>query len=201
LKLAAPMMQTLKYFLPILCLVLLLQNCRRGCYNDETVTEYKIDEGELKKIPYKGFESLTFVRTTTGDTHTFVGDGWKTYWGLYDAGLDCPNPERYEKRQLVFSSTTFSKPITISIYVHHVNHGLLLQVDFQNEVFEEGSADVGKPYDLDSLTVLGTDYYGIEFLSDVNSATPVTYKCYYNVENGIIRLFFENGETWDLLKP
>src|SRR6478752_4765679 len=134
------MKQTLKCFLPILCLVLLLQNCKRGCYNDETVTEYKIYEGELKKIPYTGFESLTFVCTTTGDTHTFVGDGWKTYWGLYDSGLDCPHPERYEKRQLIFSSTTFSKPIAISIYVQNVTKSIFLDVEFQNEVFEETSS-------------------------------------------------------------
>jgi hypothetical protein len=197
-------MKTLKYLLPIfgiLCLTFLLQNCKRGCGNDDVVTEYKIYKPELKKIPYTGFESLTFVCTSTGDTHTFVGDGWKTYWGNTTRGLDCPKPERYEKRQLVFSSTTFSKPIAISIYVHAGTKSIFLEVEFQNKIFEEAVANVEKPYDLDSLTVLGTDYYGIEFLSDMDSSTPVTYKCYYNEEHGIIRLFFENGETWDLLKP
>ncbi len=199
-------METLRYSLllpAIICLGLLLQSCNRDkdCTNADTVIDYKIDGDDLSKIPYKGFETLIFVRTTVGDTHTFVANGWKQYWGLTSTQDEfCPQKERYEKRELVFTSTTFSKSITVSLYRQSINKGHYLDVAFQNTSFYTTTDEIAKPYDIDTLTILNTKYDSIEVLTDLNSATPETYKCYYNETDGILRLFFENGETWDLLK-
>lgn len=186
----------------IACLTVLLQNCgpELDCGNSDKVTDYKIDADDLNKIPYTGFETLTFVRTTQGDTHTFVGNGWKQDWGLTTTREDCPQKERYERRQLTFTSPSFAKPIIVSIYRHDITKSTFLSISFQNTSFYDASVTVGKPYDIDSINILGTNYVGINFLSDLDSTTPVTYKCYYNAQYGILRLFFDNGETWDLLK-
>ena len=190
-------MKTKIYFISIYIFFAISFSCQKDCTQNTTTSN--ISSSNKSKIPYTGKDTLTFVRTTSGDTFTFYSNGWQSGYGVGYTAEDCPQKEACEIRQLVFQSPTFSKSISISLYIQNVTKWTFIDIGFQNTVFENTASSLRAPYDLDSTLIQGEKYYDILFMSDLDSATPITYNCYYNIQYGILKLIFANGETWELI--
>ena len=183
--------------------VLLVSACTKdaNCGQQQSTT-YNISSDEKAKIPYTGKDTLTFVRMTTGDTFTFYGTGWQSGNNTDYTAADCPQKELFETRQVTFQSLSFSKPINLNQYVNNVNHSTYLDIYFQTTTFE--TSQLGNIYDADSgsVVVQGKTYRNIHFFSNDNSMVspkPRNYGCLYTWNDGIIKMFFTTGETWELV--
>jgi len=190
-------MKTKIYFI-LFFVATFFSSCQKKDCTQGTTT-YNISSDDKSKIPYNGKDTLTFVRTIIGDTFTFYGTGWQSGTGISYTAEDCPQKQVFEIRQLIFQSPNFSNPISISIYVQNVTKSTFIDIGFQNTVFENTDVVLSPLYDLDSTIIQGKKYYGIMFLNDLDSATPTTYNCCFNIQFGILKLFFANGETWELI--
>lgn len=85
------------------------------CDKGETSTN-NIPEKTRLKVPYQNFAELTFIDSTTQDTHVFVGKGWNaTYWYYNDYSNECQNGSNNEKYFQNFYSLSYPNPISISI--------------------------------------------------------------------------------------
>ena len=194
-------MKTKTYILS-LCTLVFFASCQRDIPCKEKTTTYTISSSDKSKIPYTGKDTLTFVRTITGDTFTFYSTGWQSGFNTAYTADDCPQKQLFESRQLVFQSPTFSNTISLNQYVNPNTQGDYLDIFFQSTKFE--TRQLGNIYDTDSGSVIlqGKLYNNIHFISNDNSAVntkPRNYGCLYTWNEGIIKILFTTGETWELV--
>lgn len=167
-------------------------------------TTYPISKNLRDSIPYSGYDSLTFVRTSTGDTHIFVGQGLKEGYDLYSGGRtyeNCPPPDNTKMGWLkyTFSSSTFNSEIILGLYSFRSRETPYIYIDFNSQNYEVASTFLGKPYEYDSLSIGGRTCYNINRFSA--TYYPITDKFFvlYNYSFGILKFKFKNGEEWELI--
>ena len=167
--------------------------CEQKTEYDNILQEYK------DMIPYKGGEKLTFLHVNTGDTVVFEGDpNWKTYYNEKFYGNECQTKVKMEGRGIEFFSSALNQGILINQYIIEQGNAVL-RIDFKD--LEIQSIDYAfKLGTIDSVIVQGKIYRDVYFMSnDLIGQKPYDFGCLYNHKNGIIRMFFKTGETWELL--
>jgi hypothetical protein len=171
--------------------------CEHKTEYDNILQEYK------DMIPYKGGEKLTFLHVNTGDTVVFEGESnWTQYYNGYSYGAGdgvCfVTEEKLEGRRIEFFSRALNEGILINQYIIEQGNAVL-RIDFKD--LEIQSIDYAfKLGTIDSVIVQGKIYRDVYFMSnDLIDQKPYDFGCLYNHKNGIIRMFFKTGETWELL--
>ena len=171
--------------------LLLLISCDKTDCNKKDIY-YNVRDVDKSMLPYSGYDTLTYIRTNVGDTHTFIGAGKKTSYDVQSEAADCGNTLHYEKYYYTYKSSDYND-IVIGQYTNN-NISCFTYIDFNNQHFE-GDVDFNfVNQDLDSLYVIGKLYTKIEVISDSKN-----YKAYFSKNYGCIKMAFPNGATWELL--
>jgi hypothetical protein len=174
--------------------LLLTYSCEREC-GDLKDIYYYVDEVDKNMLPYTGFDTITFVRTSVGDTHTFVGIG-KTisYNKTVETVEYCGRTFFRENYAYTFISKTFNSPLYIGQYIPEVSiRTPISYINFENK-FLEGDIDFDFiRQDIDSLIILGKKYYKVEIIGKDNNQNA-----YFDKTSGCIKIE-RNNETWELL--
>jgi hypothetical protein len=180
-------------FTALICLFLII-GCKKKCEQKEVL--YTVLEKTKKEIPYTGFDTLTFVRTSVGDTHVFIGLGKTLDYKFSRAAADCSDTYKRENYFYKYVSKTFNSPIIIgyntpgSTTYHYL--------EFKNQKFDGNlNFNTAAPL-IDSLKVLDKYYYNVDALPNVNLYTS-PFIAYFDEFVGCIKIKFIDGETWELL--
>ncbi len=172
------------------------------CPERRTFTN-EITGAEKAKVPYTGFDTLTFVRAG-GDTHTFIGTGKNAGYATasaYSGDPECPDDiAKLEYVNYRFASTTFADPINLSIYIRrHAEVTPNIETKFKTQRFIQGTHILGKNYLYLEKRILGKTYYNLNYISDFNNAADTSFYILYSLNYGIVQFKFPNGEYWELL--
>ena len=198
-------MNNLKIIFCFILIISVFQSCfldeKHNCPSQKTLTQY-IGDGYKKQIPYTGFDTLTFVRTSVGDTHTFYGTGINTGFdlGSYNSDINCPDDKTQLEHTIIkFVSPTFPDPIYYHIYFRKYNESEILLINFRNQDFYDGfDVILGNSVKYDSLIIGNNLYYKIHLINNINHYSSPEYYLYYN-SFGMLKFKFINNETWELV--
>jgi hypothetical protein len=164
-------------------------------------TEKNILTDDLAKVPYKDNTKLTFIRTSTNDTFTFTAQGWKTDFGTTQTQEDCYQNYSLQRKWITFSSITYPQPINVTFQYYDAQGNDYLEIDFNNNLYIVFPSGVRKPYEYDSLVIQQKKYYNIRyFKNEYKPEYNTAYGCYYNVEQGIIKMETSDKDKWELLR-
>jgi hypothetical protein len=170
--------------------------CQKDDCNKKDIYHNVSDEGK-SMLPYSGFDTLTYLRTNIGDTHTFIGTGKKTTYDVQSEKADCGNTLYFEKYYYTYKCNNYND-LVIGQYTNN-NISCFTNIDFNNQNFN-GDVDFNdSKTDLDSIILSNNKvYYKVERIPNFNP-TPTTYRAYFNKQYGCIKMVFTNGDTWELL--
>ena len=189
-----------------------------GCNKEKG--EYLL--GDLKnQNPYSGSETIIFL-DNQGDSIIFYGDGRSSY--LFESPTsankryyyinerdECKFIEKNNNYQFMIYLTTRSKSSAfmdiIFTQIDEVLGGECSSINYGGSGYRLPLMEHYKNTDLymDSLNVQNTYYYNV--IADSGLLTKVSGVCdawnkvkclYYTTSEGIIKLEFENGNTWQL---
>jgi hypothetical protein len=167
--------------------------CLNDCKNYKPENKYNaINQENLKRIPYSGYDTITFIRNNI-DTISFLGIGNKKIITLEDGDLGACGPttlENNDNYQFSFFSNSIQKKVEIEI--RYPNY---LDFYFLGKRFVSHLGDLRDPYDLKEIVINNSTYLNITRILSQHQDT-----LYYNNENGIIKFGFQNGEQWSLIK-
>ena len=176
-----------------------------ACKKDTPCTHqeyfYDIPADELEVIPYKSFDTLTFIRTNTNDTFIFYGNNWS--YGYYNSTNnipECTSTENRKTRTLQFSCIVINSALKIE---QRIPEGFTststFQINFNNSLFEDNASDIKntKP-DYLNLQIQNFVYENVYTFSSFSSVNAIN-KCFYSKQYGIIKMQLKNGEIWELL--
>lgn len=181
----------------IFFLLILSYSCAKECDARKDIY-YNVDEIDKNMLPYNGFDTITFVRTSVGDTHTFIGIGKTTNYERTSLSYDCSDYYFRENYSYTFKSNTFYSPLYIGQYIPEVSISTPTSyINFQNK-FYTGYLYLNET-NLDSIVILNRKYYNTQYISE-STSIPANYKIYFNKEYGCLKMILDNGETWELLK-
>lgn len=178
----------------LLALLLIFSNCAKEC-DDRKDIYYNVDEEFKKMLPYTGFDTITFVRTSVGDTHTFVGIGKTTNYDRTSLSYDCSDNYFRENYSYTFISNTFNSPLYIGQYVAQDSQKIPLTfINFENNFLEDFINFNFVKQDIDTLKVLNTTYYKVEKMEN-----GISKNAYFDKANGCIKIEM-NNQSWELLR-
>ena len=184
------------------CLILLgfLQSCSSKAPCDP-VGKSLISDFMVNRIPYKESSVLTFINTLTNDTHVFYSQGWIR--SMVYAHLDpekCYGDSIEGERRLDFISPTFGKKIKIGISqsksFHLENYSLFVFIDNKRFIFDDFYSPSRTSFSYATPYQSNTNVYKLDDQYNINSGSD---SCYYNFQNGIIKIM-TNTENLELLK-
>jgi hypothetical protein len=149
-------------------------------------------------IPYKGYETLKFLRMTPSDTDTVVFQGMgKNYYvnEEYIGGLDCPETHFYEGFRIDFinqDSSKYPSSIQLSIEMRNMS-STLINIQIIDKNFNHLTKYViNEPsYDgyIGTINFNNQNFYRVSYITeDYNQNSE---KVYLNLLNGIIRFELE----------
>jgi hypothetical protein len=167
--------------------------CQKDDCNKKDIY-YNVNEKGRSMIPYSGYDTLTYIRTNIGDTHTFIGTGKKTTYDVQSEAADCGNTLYYEKYYYTYKSHDFNDLIIGQYTGLNSSYEGNTYVDFNNQIFMGYINFNIVKIDLDSLEVLGKVYTKIETIPSNEN-----HKAFFNKDYGCIKMVFTNGDTWELL--
>lgn len=176
--------------------LLLIVGCDKTDCNKKDIY-YNVRDIDKSMLPYSGYDTLTYIRTNLGDTHTFIGTGKKTTYDVQSEMADCGNTLHYENYFYTYKCNNFND-LVIGQYTNN-NISCFTYIDFNSQNFR-GDVDFNdsKP-DLDSVILSSNKiYHKVERIPNFNP-TPTTYMAYFNQQYGCIKMVFTNGDTWELL--
>ena len=181
----------MKKLIYLTLLISVFYSCQKDDCNKKDIY-YKVSEKGKSMLPYSGFDTLTYIRTNIGDTHTFIGTGKKTTYDVQSETTDCGNTLYYEKYYYTYKANDFNDMVIGQLTSSNITNFSF--IDFNNEHFE-GDVDFNfVNQDLDSLYVMGKLYTKVEIIPDSKN-----YRAYFNKAYGCIKMVFRNGDTWELL--
>ncbi len=181
----------MKKLIYLTLLISVFYACQKDDCNKKDVY-YNVRDVDKNMLPYSGYDTITYVRTNVGDTHTFIGIGKKVTYDVQSENADCGNTLYYEKYYYTYKSSDFNN-IVIGQNIPLVSTSRANTFfDFNNQYFD-GSLYLNEA-NLDSIIVLNKKYYNVQFIPD-----DKPYKAYFNKEYGCIKMVFTNGDTWELL--
>jgi len=188
-----PSNKTLKKF--FIVLITLFIQLFISCYEPgpckEQIIVQDIPQGYRNLIPYKGGELLYFFDTNLKDTVKYVADStWTYYYNSSYSGADCAIETKRQGRGISLVPDNGDK--TIFINQNKMQDG------FQYEI------DCGKTHisttdfitnSRDTFQGLNKKYINVGFFSDDNQVLTNKFGCYYSVQDGIIMLYSNQGDT------
>lgn len=174
-----------------LVLILIFSNCQKEC-NTENVY-YNVGNVDKAMLPYTGYDTITFVRTSFGDTNVFIGKGKSINYETTQVSTDCGNRNNFENYSYKYASSSANDLLFIGQYVStNFNQITLSFVELQNERIDDilflNSSN------LDSTLVLNKLYKNVQMIKNSNGS-----KVYLNKEFGCLKIILNNGEIWELL--
>ena len=177
----------------IFFLLTLSYSCAKECDARKDIY-YNVDEVDKNMLPYNGFDTITFVRTSVGDTHTFIGVGKTTNYNRTSLTYDCSDYYFRENYSYTFISNTFNSPLYIGQYIPEVSlRTPISYINFQNK-FLKGEVDFNDSItDIDSIFILNKLYKRIELINKSS-----VDKAYFQIDFGCLKIEI-NNETFELL--
>ena len=197
------MKKILSLILIIFISSIFFQNCRR---KDECppvvpfVKNYEIPDGDIANIPYKGYDTLTYI-SDAGDTAMLYGHGRKksVYWAVKETvnaeHCKVDNSYYYYKveTELTGSDTALSR-IKYEIYVRK-EFPTEIQMSYYINLIPDGyTPDFinNQSKYKDSIQINGKFYTGRR----LNIENTLNYL--YNNKYGFLQIKFESGKTWTM---
>ena len=194
-----------KFTLVLFSLITIFQSChldgKYDCPKQQTFYQY-LGITTTSNIPYNGFDTLTFVRTSVGDTFTFYGNGFTS--GFIERSItrdpNCYDDlSRCEFKEVKFTSPKFPYPITYTMHIRNYNESPSMLINFQNQDFWGiYSVILSGPFKYDSLKLGSTMYKDIYYLTDPDNFNTSKFYLLYN-KLGILKLKLPSNETWELV--
>ncbi len=170
--------------------------CQKDCHHREFY--YKVSERTKSNLPYTGLDTLTFVRTTHGDTHTFIGQGIRYGNEIRSDAVEC-SPTYYHEVQLIYYvSKTFMYPITVIYKTKEFSRGEH-EIDFRSSQFS-GSISFTDYANLDSINILGKNYYNVNSMFNTWHFSDNNLRAHFDQHAGCIRMETYKNELWQLLE-
>jgi hypothetical protein len=191
------------FYLSITVISFIFIGCSKDkpCNND--IITQDIYANVKSQFIYKGNEKLTFINVNTKDTHTFNGQGLiKDYGTSQSSGAGgCSHTYKLERNYIIFKSPTFSSSITATLLYYDIEGIPYLEINFNKTIYIASGGSIRKPFDYDSLFIQGNQYYNIEyFTNEYKPNQAVKYGCYYNLNQGVIKMETNDGSVWELIK-
>jgi hypothetical protein len=181
----------------LLLTLLFAYGCAKECDARKDIY-YNIAEVDKNMLPYTGFDTITFVRTSVGDTHTFIGMGKTTNYDRTSLSYDCSDYYYRENYSYTFISNTFNSPLYIGQNIPIVSENKAISyINFQNKFYTDYL--YLNQSNLDSIIILNKKYYNTQYITK-STSIPANYKIYFNKEYGCLKMILENGETWEILE-
>jgi len=182
-----------KLFVVLITLFIqLLISCYEPGPCKEQIIVEDIPQGYRNLIPYKGGEVLYFFDTNLKDTVKYVADStWTYYYNSSYSGADCAIETKRQGRKISIVPVNSNKSIIINQFV--LSNGYQYNFDYYKK---NRITTTDFTYGLiDSFQGLNKVYYHVGYYS--NSTIPLTkeYGCYYSINDGIIELFTQFGDT------
>ncbi len=109
--------------------------CQKDDCNKKDIY-YKVSDEGKSMLPYSGFDTLTYIRTNVGDTHTFIGTGKKTTYDVQSETADCGNTLYFEKYYYTYKSSNYNDIIIGQNTGTNYRYDGLTFIDFNNQLFE-----------------------------------------------------------------
>ena len=167
--------------------------CLNDCKNYKPENNYNsINQENLKRVPYSGYDTITFIRNNN-DTITFFGTGKKKVIIVEDGDLGaCGHTtlEYNDNYQFNFFSNSIQDKVVIEIRFPNY-----LDFYFLGKRFVSHLGDLREPFDFPKIGISNSTYFNITRILSQSQDT-----LYYNNEIGIIKFGFQNGEQWTLIK-
>jgi hypothetical protein len=167
--------------------------CKNDCdnYKPDDIY-YSINQGYLNMVPYKGYDTLIFLRNNT-DTIRFYGNGKIKFETTENGDLGgCGPTEINHNENFNYKFNSFGPYNSIVISLNYPEY---FYCYFRNRTFKIPMSSLLPPFDLEKMEVNGIVYSDINFIP----RQPID-TLYYDNENGLIRFGFQNSEQWTLLK-
>ncbi|MCF8254757.1 MAG: hypothetical protein K9I36_11110 [Bacteroidia bacterium] len=182
-------------FIPLLIVFSTSTSCKKKdkapCSTPDTayIDFYPDEEG---KIPYTGFDTLTFKNEASGIVHTFIGQGIDTSLTYYQVWFPDMCPEEFQKcksNRYKYVSETFQYPIFLHANLPYGENGVAyLTIRFEGVDFSKSLATVGfKGY---TDTINGQIYSNINDIDKYFSTSTDHIK--YNIDEGILQVVYNN---------
>ena len=198
-------MEKSRFSVVLFSVMLIFQSChldgKYDCPKQQTFYQY-LDTGLVSKIPYKGYDTLTFVRTSVGDTFTFYGTGFTSGFNerSYTRDMNCPDDiSRCEFKQIIFVSPKFTDAITINLFFRNYGEAETLLINFRKQNFYDRFQTIlHGPFTYDSINIVNTKYYDVNKITDFEYPNSSAFFVLYHVK-GILKFKFTNNETWELV--
>jgi len=194
-----------KFSIVLFSVMLIFQSChldgKYDCPKQQTFYQY-LDTGLVSKIPYKGYDTLTFVRTSVGDTFTFYGTGFTSGFNerSYTRDPNCYDDiSRCEFKQLKFVCPNLTDPLTITLHYRTYVESPSLLINFRNQDYWDlFSFILHGPFKYDSLQINNSNFKNIYYITDPDNLNTNKYYVLFN-NIGILKLKLPNNETWELV--
>jgi hypothetical protein len=180
-----------------LILVVLLNfhfvSCKNECDNFKPNNIYNnIKQGFLNLAPYKGFDTLTFIRNES-DTIKFYGSGKIRSEAIENGDLGgCGPTEILHNESFRYNYKSYGPYNSIVIIINYPED---FYCYFRNKTFKIPMSSLYAPFDMAEMEVNGKVYKDINYIP----RQPID-TLYYDNENGMIKFGFQNGEQWTLVK-
>lgn len=176
---------------------------------DKTPTVHKLSDDEIRKIPYKGKDTLIFI-SDAGDTAILYGQGKKHYMDALRGAVptfdpDCPDyiSKDLEKIEFAFQGTNNNlKQISLtytSDYKYPSSNDLIVNANESYMYLGLAALNYEGGYK-DSVMIRGRIFTGRNLMDyddekfEYDSSLTVLYNYHY----GILRLSFLDGNIWTL---
>lgn len=191
------MIQHFRIFIPVFLLMIISAiSCQKNCIPRDFY--YKVSGKTKSRLPYTGLDTLTFVRTTHGDTHTFIGQGIRYRNEIRTDAVECSPTYYHEVQSISYVSKTFKAPIVVIYNTEELSKGEQL-IYFQNSEFS-GSISFTDYANLDSINILGKNYYNVHAIRDIDRYSNDNLRAHVDQYAGCIRMETFKNELWQLLE-
>jgi len=172
---------------------IIFYGCLNDCKNYKPRDDYNaISQGYLNLVPYSGYDTITFLHNYL-DTITFFGTGKKKIVTQENGNLGGCGPatiEHNDNYQYNFISNSIQDKLIIEI-----RYPGYLDFYFKGKRFNSTLADLRAPFDLPQIIINNREYKDIILIP----SRPID-TTYYDIEEGIVKFGFQNGEQWTLIK-
>jgi hypothetical protein len=199
-------------YLKLVFLLILLSFTGYSCLKDKLVGEYYLSEEDKAAVPFHGYESSAFVhgiddsiQLTAGPRENQLHKGYldneQTEYVIWEDDYIAFTNDIYILKY--FLSTNSVKYLAIDLKYKVASDEVSYSAFYKLPLSKENLLD--KNIYSDSLLMHNNWYYNIFIDSMIYSAqypkpeiNPYPTWCYYSSFNGMIKLDFSDGSSWEL---
>ena len=197
------------FYLLIIGSLILIQTIVSGCFLEQKThcppDEYKtyyLTQEDKEKVPYKGFDTLTFLNVNNNDTNVFISTAYSQGFvnTTYPLNIDCSGGHAdLEQIKYTFISSTYPNNLFFQIGINNNGHGHEIKTTFNYNVFTTATDFINPPYAYDSITIQNKVYYQVKYIFNDDFPNSPIYYMLYNKTEGIIQIKLKDGNNWELI--